>query len=89
MSTRTSRDDDVPDLLIGAWPGSPEHRARATAQLEQLHADLAVIDWKIAAYQAAEDGAEPPPPPAGWSAPQPPIPDGDSFTRTESRLERP
>jgi hypothetical protein len=26
-------------------------------------ARLAVIDWKIAAYQAGEDGAEPPPPP--------------------------
>jgi len=45
-----------------------EHRARALAQVEQLQADLAVIDWKIAAYQAAEDGTEPPPaPPPGWT----------------------
>jgi DNA-binding transcriptional MerR regulator len=32
------------------------HRHRVLAQLDQLQGDLAVIDWKIAAYQAAEDG---------------------------------
>jgi hypothetical protein len=29
-------------------------------------ADLAVVDWKIAAYTAAEAGREPPAPPPGW-----------------------
>jgi len=38
-----------------------EHRARVAADLAQLQADLEVIDWKIAAYQAAEDGNDPPP----------------------------
>lgn len=37
------------------------HRARVAADLAQLQADLEVIDWKIAAYQAAEDGNDPPP----------------------------
>jgi DNA-binding transcriptional MerR regulator len=36
------------------------HRERVTADLAQLEADLEVIDWKIAAYQAAEDGMDPP-----------------------------
>lgn len=38
-----------------------EHRARVLADLAQLQADLEVIDWKIEAYQAAEDGREPTP----------------------------
>lgn len=42
------------------------HRARVTAALDQLTGDLAVIDWKIAAYTAAEAGREPPDPPPGW-----------------------
>jgi DNA-binding transcriptional MerR regulator len=37
------------------------HRARVAEDLAQLEADLEVIDWKIAAYQAAEDGQDPPP----------------------------
>ncbi len=49
------------------------HRTRVTASIEQLHDDLAVIDWKIAAYQAGEDGTEPPPPPPGWPRPNGPI----------------
>ncbi len=42
------------------------HRVRVQHRLDQLVADLAVIDWKIAAYTAAQAGREPPPPPAGW-----------------------
>lgn len=38
-----------------------EHRAKVIDDLSQLEADLEVIDWKIAAYQAAEDGNDPPP----------------------------
>ncbi len=45
------------------------HRVRVLEQLDQLRDDLAVIDWKIAAYQAAEDGTEPPPSPKGWQLP--------------------
>jgi DNA-binding transcriptional MerR regulator len=37
------------------------HRERVAIDLAQLVADLEVIDWKIAAYQAAEDGNDPPP----------------------------
>jgi DNA-binding transcriptional MerR regulator len=36
------------------------HRERVAADLDQLRADLEVIDWKISAYQAAEDGIDPP-----------------------------
>jgi len=36
------------------------HRERVAADLDQLQADLEVIDWKISAYQAAEDGIDPP-----------------------------
>jgi DNA-binding transcriptional MerR regulator len=38
-----------------------EHRIKVLEDLGQLQADLEVIDWKIAAYQAAEDGVDPPP----------------------------
>jgi DNA-binding transcriptional MerR regulator len=38
-----------------------EHQGRVRADLVQLRADLELIDWKIAAYQAAEDGTDPPP----------------------------
>jgi DNA-binding transcriptional MerR regulator len=38
-----------------------EHRTKVIADLRQLEADLEVIDWKITAYQAAEDGIDPPP----------------------------
>jgi DNA-binding transcriptional MerR regulator len=38
-----------------------EHGTRVRADLAQLTADLELIDWKIAAYQAAEDGRDPPP----------------------------
>lgn len=37
------------------------HRERVRRQLEQLTGDLAVIDWKIAAYTAIEEGRESPP----------------------------
>lgn len=42
------------------------HRARVQERLDLLVADLAVVDWKIAAYTAAEAGREPPAPPPGW-----------------------
>jgi DNA-binding transcriptional MerR regulator len=38
-----------------------EHQTRVKADLAQLRADLDLIDWKIVAYQAAEDGQDPPP----------------------------
>ena len=56
------------------------HRRRVLAQLGQLQDDLKVIDWKIAAYQAGEDGTEPPPPPPGWSRPQTHLPLPDTLT---------
>jgi DNA-binding transcriptional MerR regulator len=46
------------------------HRRRVLAQLDELRDDLAVINWKIAVYQAGEDGTEPPPAPPGWPRPQ-------------------
>src|SRR5688500_15220666 len=55
------------------------HRRRVLAQLDQLQDDLAVINWKIAAYQAGEDGTEPPPPPPGWPRPQG-LPEPDALT---------
>jgi DNA-binding transcriptional MerR regulator len=55
------------------------HRRRVLAQLDQLQDDLAVIDWKIAAYQAGEDGTEPPPPPPGWPRPQGHLPQPDTL----------
>ena len=42
------------------------HRAEVAARLEELTADLTVIDWKIAAYTAVAAGQESPPPPPGW-----------------------
>jgi DNA-binding transcriptional MerR regulator len=47
------------------------HRGRVQERLDELVADLGVIDWKIAAYTAAEAGHEPPPPPPGWPAAPP------------------
>ena len=55
------------------------HRRRVLARLDQLQDDLAVINWKIAAYQAGEDGTEPPPPPPGWPRPQG-LPEPDALT---------
>jgi DNA-binding transcriptional MerR regulator len=55
------------------------HHRRVLAQLNQLQDDLAVIDWKIAAYQAGEDGTEPPPPPPGWPRPQGHLPQLDTL----------
>lgn len=37
------------------------HRERVRADLRQLEADLELIDWKVAAYSAAENGEDPPP----------------------------
>jgi len=56
------------------------HRQRVLAQLDQLQEDLAVIEWKIAAYQAGEDGTEPPPPPPGWPRPQGHLAQPDTLT---------
>ena len=60
--------------LLGA------HRRRVLAQLDQLQDDLTVIEWKIAVYQAGEDGTEPPPPPPGWPRPQGHLPQPDTLT---------
>jgi DNA-binding transcriptional MerR regulator len=60
------------------------HRRRVLAQLDELHDDLAVIDWKIAVYQAGEDGTEPPPPPPGWPRPQGGLPETDLLTAEQS-----
>lgn len=43
-----------------------EHRDRVSGQLTQLTDDLAVIDWKIAAYSATAAGRPVPAPPPGW-----------------------
>jgi DNA-binding transcriptional MerR regulator len=59
------------------------HRRRVLAQLDELHDDLVVIDWKIAVYQAGEDGTEPPPPP-GWPRPQGGLPETDLLTAEQS-----
>jgi DNA-binding transcriptional MerR regulator len=56
------------------------HHRRVLAQLDQLQGDLTVIEWKIAVYQAGEDGAEPPPPPPGWPRPQGHLPQPDTLT---------
>ena len=56
------------------------HQRRVLAQLDQLQDDLAVINWKIAAYQAGEDGTEPPPPPPGWPRPPGHLPQPDTLT---------
>jgi DNA-binding transcriptional MerR regulator len=53
------------------------HRERVSEQLAQLTEDLAVIDWKIASYQAGEEGREAPPPPPGWPRPTGSLPAGD------------
>jgi hypothetical protein len=37
------------------------HRERVRTDLRQLRADLELIDWKVAAYTAAENGEDPPP----------------------------
>jgi DNA-binding transcriptional MerR regulator len=55
------------------------HRQRVSRQIEQLQADLAVIDWKIAAYSAAANGRPGPPPPAGWPDPGDLLPLADRF----------
>lgn len=36
------------------------HGERVRADLRQLQADLELIDWKVAAYTAAENGQDPP-----------------------------
>jgi DNA-binding transcriptional MerR regulator len=56
------------------------HRRRVLEQLDQLQGDLTVIEWKIAVYQAGEDGAAPPPPPPGWPRPQGHLPQPDTLT---------
>ena len=55
------------------------HQARVRAQLEQLTADLAVIDWKIAAYAANEAGRPAPMPPPRWPGPGPDLSWTDDF----------
>ena len=58
------------------------HRRRVLSQLDQLQGDLTAIEWKIAVYQAGEDGAEPPLPPPGWPRPQGHLPQPDTDRRT-------
>jgi DNA-binding transcriptional MerR regulator len=60
------------------------HRRRVLAQLEELHDDLAVIELKIAVYQAGEDGTDPPPPPPGWPRPLEHVPQPNAFTAESS-----
>jgi DNA-binding transcriptional MerR regulator len=60
------------------------HHLRVLAQRDQLQDDLAVIDWKIAAYEAGEDGTEPPPPPPGWPRPQGHLPHMDALAAEPS-----
>jgi DNA-binding transcriptional MerR regulator len=55
------------------------HRDRVVAQRHQLDQDLAVIDWKIAAYTAVDAGAAAPPPPPGWPNPAGSLPAPDDF----------
>ena len=43
-----------------------QHRDRVVGHLDDLRSDLAVVEWKIAAYEAAEDGRPEPEPPPGW-----------------------
>jgi DNA-binding transcriptional MerR regulator len=43
-----------------------EHRDRVRERIDALRSDLAVVEWKIAAYEAAEAGRPEPEPPAGW-----------------------
>lgn len=56
------------------------HRKRVLDRLDQLGKDLAVIEWKIAAYTATEAGTEAPPPPPGWPDPSGLLPEHDQFT---------
>jgi DNA-binding transcriptional MerR regulator len=58
------------------------HRERVEQQLTQLRADLAVIDWKIAAYTANEHGEPAPPPPPGWPDPGDALPEPERFKET-------
>ena len=43
-----------------------DHRDRLRAHIDALSSDLAVVEWKVAAYEAAEDGRAEPEPPPGW-----------------------
>jgi DNA-binding transcriptional MerR regulator len=56
------------------------HRERVVEQVRQLQEDLGVIEWKIAAYTAAEAGEEPPPAPPGWPNPAGLLPAPDDFS---------
>ena len=43
-----------------------EHRDRLQGHIDALRSDLAVVEWKVAAYEAAEAGHVEPEPPPGW-----------------------
>lgn len=64
------------------------HRGRVSEQLSQLTEDLAVIDWKVAAYRAGEEGREVQPPPPGWPRPTGSLPPAD-LRPTAPSTERP
>jgi DNA-binding transcriptional MerR regulator len=63
------------------------HRARVSAQLEQLRTDLAVIDWKIAAYTANEENRPAPPPPPGWPGTSDLLPGPERFDTSSTTFE--
>ena len=68
FSELVARGDDE----IGARLGLLQiHRDRVLADLQRLRTDLAVIEWKIAAYRATQDGTDVPAPPPGWPDPGP------------------
>jgi DNA-binding transcriptional MerR regulator len=43
-----------------------EHANRLRDHIDALGSDLAVVEWKVAAYEAAEAGRAEPEPPPGW-----------------------
>lgn len=43
-----------------------QHRDRLRGHIDALCSDLAVVEWKVAAYEAAEAGTAEPEPPPGW-----------------------
>jgi DNA-binding transcriptional MerR regulator len=65
------------------------HRDRVAGQLGQLQSDLAVIDWKIAAYTANEAGRPSPPPPPGWPATGPNLPEPERFDSASTDTRTP
>lgn len=59
-----------------------EHREHVREQISRLGRDLAVIDWKVQAYTAAERGEQPPAPPPGWPEVSDLVPPPDDLRAT-------